>query len=166
MRKQHEYTRRTALRIIDFFYPLFRKVMPLQTFRYAACGSFNVALDNTLYFILYNFVLVKRNLVLPFFTLSPHIAALFISMSVCTPIGFYLSRYVVFQETAKQMRQQFIMYMTVVLCCILINYAFLKLFVDQWGWYPTPSRMFITIFVVIFSYLTQRFITFKPGIKN
>ena len=57
MRKLHEYIRNLILGVVDIFYPLFGKVMPLQTFRYAACGGFNTILDITLFFISYNFIL-------------------------------------------------------------------------------------------------------------
>ena len=52
---------RTLTRLIDLLYvkPL-RRIVPPQTFRYAACGGLNMALDLSLYFLLYNFVLDKR----------------------------------------------------------------------------------------------------------
>jgi putative flippase GtrA len=50
----------------------------------------------------------------------------------------------------------------VVFICILLNYVFLKLFVDYWGWYPTPSKILTTLFVVTFSYLSQKHYTFRP----
>jgi putative flippase GtrA len=49
----------------------------------------------------------------------------------------------------------------VVLACLFLNYGFLKLFVDVFGWYPTPSKLMTTLFVVAFSYLTQKNYTFK-----
>jgi len=39
--------------VIDFFYPLFRKIMPLQTFRYAACGGSNALFGLIIYFFTY-----------------------------------------------------------------------------------------------------------------
>ena len=36
--------RHTILKWIDFFYPLFKKYLSLQTFRYAAAGGINTAL--------------------------------------------------------------------------------------------------------------------------
>jgi putative flippase GtrA len=45
--------------------------------------------------------------------------------------------------------------------CILLNYGFLKLFVDGLGWYPTPSLILTSVFVVLFSYLSQRHFSFR-----
>ncbi len=163
MRKLHELLPKLILRIVDFFYPLFRRFMPLQTFRYAACGGFNTFLDIFLFFISYNFLLHKEPVPLGFITISPHIAAFIIGFFVTFPIGFYLSRYVVFQEVTVGKRRQISKYFMVVMGCIFLNYGFLKLFVEVFGWYPTPSKLITTVFVVAFSYLTQKNFTFKPA---
>ena len=147
--------------MVDLFYPLFRRVMPLKTFRYAACGGFNTILDITLFFISYNFILKKQAIHLSFITIGAHIGAFLIGFCVTFPIGFYLSRYVVFQETSVPKRSQLRKYFVVVLGCLFLNYGFLKLFVDVFGWYPTPSKIITTFFVVAFSYLTQKNYTFK-----
>ncbi len=163
MRKLHEHLRNLILRVVDLFYPLFRKVMPLQTFRYAACGGFNTLLDITIFFVSYNFILQKQTVHLSFLTIRPHIAAFLIGFMVTFPIGFYLSRYVVFQETSVGKRRQIRKYFTVVLGCVFLNYGFLKLFVEVFKWYPTPSKLLTTVFVVVFSYLSQKNYTFRPA---
>lgn len=165
MRKLHEHIQHLVLGLVDMFYPLFRRVMPLQTFRYAACGGFNTVLDIGLFFITYNFLLQKQPVHVANLTIGPHIAAFLISFSVTFPIGFYLSRYVVFQATTVRKRAQLKKYFTVVLGCVVLNYAFLKLFVEVFKWYPTPSKLLTTVFVVAFSYLSQKNYTFKPAVR-
>jgi len=135
--------------------------MPLQTFRYAACGGFNTGMDITLFFIAYNFIFHKQPVHILFLTIGAHIAAFLFSFCVTFPVGFYLSRYVVFQETSTSKRAQLSKYFTVVLGCLLLNYTFLKLFVDLFHWYPTPSKLLTTVFVVVFSYVSQKNYTFK-----
>lgn len=166
MRKLHENIRSLILSVVDFFYPFFRKLMPLQTFRYAACGGFNTVLDISLFFVSYNFILDKQPVHIGFLTIGPHIAAFLIGFMVTFPIGFYLSRYVVFQETSVRKAKQLAKYFTVVFGCLLLNYAFLKLFVDLFGWYPTPSKILTTFFVVAFSYVSQKNFTFRPQQGN
>ena len=166
MRKLHENIRSLILSVVDFFYPFFRKLMPLQTFRYAACGGFNTVLDISLFFVSYNFILDKQPVQLGFLTIGPHIAAFLIGFMVTFPIGFYLSRYVVFQETSVRKAKQLAKYFTVVFGCLILNYAFLKLFVELFGWYPTPSKILTTVFVVAFSYVSQKNFTFRPQQGN
>lgn len=163
MRKLHDHIRGFILGMVDLFYPFFRRLMPLQTFRYAACGGFNTLLDITLFFVSYNFVLKKQPIHTGFLTIGPHIAAFLISFCVTFPIGFYLSRYVVFQETSVAKREQLGKYFMVVLGCLFLNYGFLKLFVDVCKWYPTPSKLLTTVFVVAFSYVSQKNYTFKSA---
>jgi len=153
--------RNLILQVIDFFHRPFAKLIPLQTFRYLACGGGNTALDIVLYFIMYNFVLHQQMVHLPFVTLTPHIAALFMSLAITFPTGFLLSKYVVFSESNLRGRTQLFRYFMLVGACILLNYVFMKLFVEHLHIYPTISKIFTTFFVVCFSYLTQKKFTFK-----
>lgn len=147
--------------IIDWFYPPFKKLMPLQTFRYAACGGGNTVLDIGLFFISYNFILHKEMVETPWITLSPHIAAFLMSFIITFPVGFFLSRYVVFEGSNVRKREQLPKYMVVVGGAILLNYFFLKVFVETFGMYATLAKICTTVFVVAFSYFSQKHFTFK-----
>lgn len=96
----------------------------MQTFRYAACGGGNTALDIFIYFISYNFILDKQIVDLGIVAISPHIAAFIISFSVTFPIGFVLSKYVTFEQSNLRGRVQLFRYMQIVASCILLNYVF------------------------------------------
>lgn len=164
MRNLHEHISAFILFVVDLFYPLFKRIMPLQTYRYAACGGFNTVLDITLFFISYNYIFNKTTVHLPFIAISAHIAAFLAAFVVTFPVGFYLSRYVVFQETTVKKRTQVSKYFLVVLGCLFLNYVFLKLFVEVFGWYPTFSKIVTTVFVVAFSYISQKNFTFKAKV--
>jgi putative flippase GtrA len=148
---------------IDLFYPPFRKLMNIQTFRYLACGGGNTLLDIVLYFVSYNFILDKQNLDLGFTVISPHIAAFIIAFLISFPTGFWLMRSIVFSDSILRGRVQLFRYFLLVAVCIILNYVFLKLFVEQWGIYPTPSKLLTTIIVVSFSYVTQKHFTFRAA---
>jgi len=135
--------------------------MPLQTFRYAACGGFNTFLDIFVYFISYNFILKKQVLDLGFFAFKPHIAAFIMSFLVSFPTGFLLMRHVVFTDSILHRRVQLFRYFILVVICIVLNYIFIKLFVEHFHIYPTIAKIFTTAIVVTFSYLTQKNYTFK-----
>lgn len=135
--------------------------MPLQTFRYAACGGGNTILDISLFYISYNFILHKQMLETPVMTFSPHIAAFLMSFCVTFPVGFFLSRYVVFEGRDVRKREQLPKYMVVVAGSILLNYFFLKVFIETFGMYATLAKICTTFFVVAFSYFSQKHFTFK-----
>ena len=146
---------------IDFFYPPFCKVMPLQTFRYAACGGTNTLLDIFIFFISFNFILHKQDLDLGFIVIKPHVASFLISFCITFPIGFLLNRNIVFTQSTLHGRVQLFRYFLLVVICLLLNYIFIKLFVEQFHIYPTIAKVLTTIVVVSFSYLTQKNYTFK-----
>ena len=146
---------------IDFFYPPFRKLMPIQTFRYAACGGTNTLLDIFVFFISYNFVFHKRILDLGFIAFQPYIAAFITAFCVSFPVGFLLMRHIVFTQSTLHSRVQLFRYFLLVVVCILLNYVFIKFFVEKLHLFPTVAKIITTIIVVSFSYLTQKHYTFK-----
>lgn len=77
MQKLHFFIRNLILQTVDLFYPLFRRFMPLQTFRYAACGGFNTVLDISLFFIAYNFIFLKQPVQIGALTIGAHIASFY-----------------------------------------------------------------------------------------
>ena len=158
----HTTVRNFILSLIDFFYPFFKKLMPLQTFRYAACGGGNTLLDIIIFVIVHDILLHKQAIqVTPNLLVSPYIAAFLFSFCITFPIGFYLSRYVVFQEAKSAKKKQLIKYFAVVMFCLVLNYGFMKFFVEVLKWDAKFSKLVTTMFIVLFSYFSQKYFTFK-----
>lgn len=146
---------------IDFFYPPFSRIMPLQTFRYAACGGTSTSVDILMYWFGYNYILHKHNVHLGFTTISAYVASVFIAFCVSFPTGFFLNRHIAFPGSTLHGRIQLFRYLMLVLICIGLNIVFIKLFVEQFHIYPTIAKVLTTIIVVCFSYVTQKNFTFK-----
>ncbi|MEO8712064.1 MAG: GtrA family protein [Parafilimonas sp.] len=163
MKKLHAFIRKIVLAVVDAFYPLFKKFMPLQTFRYAACGGVNMLFDIALYSISYNYFIDKQIVYIGNIAISPYIFAFLVSFCLSFPVGFYLSRYVVWQQTQTKKRIQVFRYFLIVMACIALNYFFLKLFIEEFHWWPTFSKIITSVFVVLFSYFTQRNFSFKAA---
>ena len=153
------------LRIIDFFYRPFSKLVPQQLFRYGVSGGLNMVLDWVLYFVCYHFVFTATNFQFSIFnfqlTISPHIASFLVVFPITLLTGFWLAKYISFKESTLRGRTQLVRYIGVVFANILINYVCLKFFVEFCGIYPTPSKMITTFITVVFSFVMQKFFTFK-----
>ncbi|HEY4061393.1 MAG TPA: GtrA family protein [Puia sp.] len=156
-----QLVKQRIIAFIDFFYPPFSRKMPLQTFRYAACGGFNTFVDIAMYSVGYHFILKKHDVHLGFLTMTPHIASIIIAFVVSFPTGFFLMKNIVFTGSTLQGRVQLFRYFVLVMICLLLNYVFIKLFVEQFHIYPTVAKILTTVIVVTFSYLTQKNFTFK-----
>ena len=157
-------------KIIDFVYSLFQKYVPREIFRYAACGGGNMVLDWVLYFLTYNFI-IGHELVyidLPVFQspdfqvcLTPHIASLCIVFPITLLTGFWLNKHVTFTQSTLHGARQLARYIMIVAVNLAVNYFGLKLLVEHFAWYPTPSKICITLLTVIISFLGQKYFTFR-----
>ena len=151
--------------IIDFFYKPFQKLLPEQLFRYAACGGGNMVLDWILYFITNNFIIGHELVYIHLFgrqlCLTPHIATLCIVFPITLLTGFWLNKYVTFTQSSLHGARQLVRYISIVALNLAVNYFGLKLCVEIWGWYPTPSKMFITILTIIISFFGQKYFSFR-----
>lgn len=152
--------------IIDWFYFPFLQFIPKEIFRYASTGGANTVLDIGLYFVFYRYVLNMQNVELGFSAISPHIAAFLLVFPITFTTGFLLAKYVTFTSSAMQGRIQLLRYGVTVAGSILLNYIFLKFFVEYCGWFATVSKIATTFIVIIYSYIAQRYFTFKTGKKK
>ena len=153
--------RNSIISVIDFFYPPFKRIMPLQTFRYAACGSFNVVLGFVIFTSLYQFVLKQQVIDLGFYVFESYSLALLISSCTVFFIGFMLNKYVVFVASNLRGRIQLFRYFLSFISNLTINYVLLKILVKYLHLHPVMAQVFVTCFVVTLSYFTQQYFTFK-----
>jgi len=168
------FIRNTILKVIDFFHPPFRRWIPIQTFRYLACGGGVTVLGLLLFFISYNYLIPpylqtrivngKSEEVLPLgdgLTMTRYIAAYVVSFVVGFPVGFFLSKFVVFQESHLKGRVQLFRYATLQFLNIVLNYYLLHFFAGWCGFWATPSQTLTTAILAVFSYFFQRHISFR-----
>ncbi len=158
----YKYMRPFILKIIDFFYfPFVARWIPRRTFRYLVCGGTSTTLDLIVFYLSYHYVVQEQMVHFSFITISGYIAAFLIAFCVSFPVGFFLSKYVVFPESHIQGRIQLVRYLFIVGCCVLLNYFLLHFFVGSCHIFPTVAKCLITAIVACFSYFSQKYFTFK-----
>lgn len=166
MRRHIHSARDFILPIIDFFYPPFRRLMNLQTFRYAASGGGNVLLGFLVYVISYKFIFAEKQFDFGFYAFKGHVAAMLVSFLVTFPVGFFMSKYVVFSDSNMKGKVQLVRYFVVCMFNLLLNYLLLKVFVETLKMNAILAQILTIAIVVVFSYLAQRNFSFKatpPG---
>ncbi|WP_295940503.1 GtrA family protein [uncultured Alistipes sp.] len=155
------------IRIIDWFYvPPVAALVSRQTFRYTVCGCVNVVFSWVCYYLVYNFVIDKELVDLGFIAISPHIATLLVIFPFTFLSGFWLNRYVTFRQSPLRTRIQLFRYLLAVAGSVVLNYFCLKLFVDVWGFWATPSQMLATLVTMIYSYLAAKYFTFRNAVNE
>ena len=146
---------------IDFFYPPFRKLMPLQTFRYAACGGCNVVFANILFAIIFHYIGKQQQISFGFYAFKPYRFALFLSAFISFFVGFVLNKYVVFTKSNMKGHIQLFRYFLAFLLSFFINNILLQLFVENMHMPAVGSQRIATIIIVGISYLVQHHFTFR-----
>lgn len=146
---------------IDLFYPPFRRLMPLQTFRYAACGGGNTVLGLAVYWVSFHFIFSKENFDAGVMVFKPHNAALFLSFIVSFSVGFLLNKYVVFTTSYLRGRIQLFRYFVSFFLNLVINYFLLKLLVEVLHMEAFISQLITTVIIVTVGYLTQKHFSFR-----
>ena len=161
MRRHIHNVRDLILPVIDFFYPPFKKLMGLQTFRYAASGGFNTTLGFVIFYVGFKFIFKEIPVDLGFYVFEAHSAALLLSFCLCFPFGFFLMKYVVFSNSKMKGRVQLFRYFSLYVFNLGLNYILLRLFVESLKIYPTFALIITTVVIILFSYVVQRNFTFK-----
>jgi putative flippase GtrA len=164
MRNFLHVSRLLIVRTVDAFYFPFLKFIPVEIFRYGVTGGLNTFFDIFLYYVFYHFVLSRQIVELGFIAISPHIAAFLIVFPITFCTGFMLAKYVTFTASELQGRTQLFRYWIIVLAAILLNYIFLKFFVEYAGLAAITAKIFTTVIVVSFSYVSQRYFSFKTAV--
>ena len=153
--------------VIDSLYlPPFRRLLPLQVFRYAACGGLNLLWNAVLYYVVYHYVLFENNLDLGFIVVSPHVAAMCIVFPITFFNGFWLNRNVAFRRSALRSRVQLFRYALSVAGSLLLNYVLIKLFVEACRIYATPSMLLTSAICSVYSFLMAKYFTFRETVGD
>ena len=154
--------------ILDFFYPLVRRIFDKTTYYYAACGGGNLMLSWIFFYLIFNKVLFKADVVfhnIPFGIGTKTMSALTLSSIICAcisfMIGFLLMRFVVFTESQLRGRAQFLRYGLSAFITSTTNWVLLKILVIGIGIYPSIANVMASCVVITISYLLQRKFTFK-----
>jgi putative flippase GtrA len=146
--------------LIDFFYPLFRRLMPLQTFRYAACGGGNTILAIIVFNLSNTLLFEGDNVDLGFVVLKSYNAALFVSFCVSFTVGFLLMKYVVFTASNIKGRVQLFRYLVSYLVNLALSYFLMKILVEYASINATVAQLITTVVVIALGYLTQKHFSF------
>lgn len=155
-------------RAIDWLYGLLplRRIMPLQTFRYAVCGGGNMVFGTLIYHLIYN-ALGFEVLHIWFFAVSAPIVTHCLVFPVTLGTGFYLNRNVAFKQSPLRTRTQFIRYTLSNIGSFGVSYLFLKLFVEGIGLYPTLGEACAGVMTAFaYSYPMQKYFSFRGSKKE
>lgn len=113
------------------------------------------------YFISYEYIFKGKEFNFDFYAFKAHSAALFTSFCITFPIGFFMSKYVVFSDSTMKGRIQLFRYFMICMFNLALNFILLKILVEKAHVYPVLAQVLTTSIVILFSYLAQRHFSFR-----
>jgi putative flippase GtrA len=154
--------------------------MTKQTFRYIACGGINFVVTMLCYAVAYNYVFaglaplaaskldfhILESFAVDGFIDVSHYAALAISLPINCLVGFWLQKSISFKHSPLKRHIQFFRYFFTAIVALAMTIGLTGLFVDVWGVWPTPSQMIIYCITAVFSFVMQKFFTFRGADKE
>ncbi len=150
-------------KIIEWLYlPLLRKIFPRELFRYGVCGAITILLDWFLFWLCYNYLFDQRNQDAGFFVFSAYTLSKLVSAPTAALAGFWLQKNITFRASSLRHATQFLRYLLVFCANFLVNILIGKDFlVEQFGFWATPANMAVTVLTIAFSFLMQKYFTFR-----
>ncbi len=153
-------------KFVDCFYiKPFHKI-PKQTFRYIVCGGMNFVVTILCYHIAFYYIFADNNFDIGFMVLSPHVASLAISLPVNFGVGFWLQSRISFKRSPLKRHVQFARYFITGMTALLITTLLTKAFTYVIPDFPTLSQMIIYCITAVFSFVCQKYFTFRGAEKE
>ncbi len=149
---------------LDVFYPLFRRFMPLETFRYAACGGINTLFGLAVFYCSIRWVFPEDVVHFGYFAFESYSASLMISGFSSFCLGFILNKYIVFIGSNLKGRIQLFRYFLSFAFNLLLNWVLLKFLVESLSLDAFLGQLMTTAVVITASYFSQKHFSFK--VKN
>ena len=154
-------------RFVDSFYwKPFRALMPLQTFRYLACGGINWVITTVCFWAAFNFLFAKQNIDLGFMIVASHTAALGVAWLISVGVGFWMQKNISFKSSPLRNHTQLFRYFLSNVVAALIAWLLEKLLVEQCHIFPTIAFTLIYLTTALLGFAVNKHFTFRGASKE
>lgn len=155
----------SILRLLKFFYPLVKKIMPFQVYAYLAVGAANTILNIILFAGCYSFFATSGITIAEIHLnkLAVEIATI-ISFAITVATGFWLSKNFAFTDASnekKEKTKQFGKYFLVSLQGQFSDYLITKALIVFLLIKPIVAYFISTFIMLLLNYFLQKYFTFK-----
>ena len=158
---------RYLTRFVDSFYwRPFRALMPLQTFRYLACGGINWVVTTICFWAAFNFMFAKQNIDLGFMIVASHTAALGVAWLISVGTGFWLQKNVSFRASPLRGRTQLFRYFLYNVVAAVIAWQLEKMLVEQCHIFPTIAFTLTYLTTALLGFAVNKHFTFRGAAKE
>ncbi len=152
---------------VDSFYRKpFRALMPLQTFRYLACGGINWVVTTVCFWAAFNFLFAKQNIDLGFMIVASHTAALGVAWLISVGVGFWMQKNISFKSSPLRNHTQLFRYFLSNVAAALIAWLLEKLLVEQCHIFPTIAFTLTYLTTALLGFAVNKHFAFRGAEKE
>jgi putative flippase GtrA len=153
-------------KVLQLFYPIFKKWMPFQTYAYLAVGAANTLLNIGLFILVFGLLTAFKqveilHINLTFFAVE---IATLISFLVSVITGFWLSKNFAFTKASnekKEQQKQFGKYFLVSLQGQFSDYLITKGLIIFLFIHANIAYLISTVIMLVLNFFLQKYFTFK-----
>lgn len=138
-----------------------QKLINNSVVRFFLSAGVATLVDVVIYFVTINYFITGSRVKIGIYSASDHNFALCISYSCGVVVNFLLTKYAVFSESELGGVKQFRRFALIAFLGFFANYGLLRLFVEVFALYPTPSRIIAALSLGVASYYVHKLFTFK-----
>ncbi len=139
-----------------------RKVLNNKIVRYVFSAGTATAVDISVYFIFFNYIFQKQDIpILHLAVLSAPTASLIVSYTCGLITNFFITKYLVFNDSDLKGIHQLLRYVLVALVILILNYFLMSFLIKVLNWYPTIARIISALSIGILSFVIHKFYSFK-----
>jgi len=126
-----------------------KKLFRIRFFRYCFAGGIAGITDLAVFFIFNEIIKVH------------YLLALVISFAIAVGVNYALQRRITFKNTYSKKHKQFFVFIGLQIIGLLLSGLLTTIQVEMFGFWPTFARFMAIWIVLIYNYLSNRFITFN-----
>lgn len=130
--------------------------------RYLLSAGVATLVDISVYFIAFNYIYHKQDILLfDSFLVTAPTAALLLSYTAGLITNFLITKFLVFHESDLETYKQLFRYILVALAILALNYALMRFLIRSLEWYPTIARAFSAISIGVLSFIIHKTFSFR-----
>ncbi|CAN5408994.1 hypothetical protein BH11BAC2_BH11BAC2_16210 [soil metagenome] len=143
-----------------------KTLLKSKVFRYFISAGIATWVDITVYFIAFNYIYEKSDIVVfEKITISAPTASLILSYTMGLITNFIITKFLVFKESDLETHKQLFRYVLVAMVVLVLNYGLMSVLIRTLHWYPTVARAVSAFGIGFLSFVIHKYFSFKVSSK-
>lgn len=137
-----------------------------EIFRFILSAGTGALVDVSAFYLFYHNLLVQHTYQLLSFTIRNSTISLAMSFSMGVVVNFFITKYLVFNESKLKASRQFGRFILVAIVGFFANLAIVKLMIQSFDVYPPVARIIAILSLFFASYFIHKVFSFNLSLRN